>query len=71
MPERVRGRFECGHCGSIEIIVPEKPEDESIVTCASCGRGLATWRTIRPLIPDRAFQLDSDPAGKRIRLKEV
>ena len=71
MPERVRGRFECGHCGSTELIVPEKLEDEAIVACASCELGLATWRTIRGLIPDHAFQIDSDPTSKRIKLKTV
>lgn len=65
MPARAKGRFECGYCGSAEIVIPEDPHDLSLVTCGSCERELATWAAVRSRLHDRAIEV----SGKRERIK--
>jgi hypothetical protein len=36
-------RFACSPCGHDEIEIAVKPEDDSRVTCAKCGRDLCSY----------------------------
>ena len=71
MSESGRDRFECGECGSRDILIPENPGDKSIVRCGSCERELATWATARAHLHKLALRLDGRSRGERVRLTSV
>jgi hypothetical protein len=71
MPERARGKFACGYCGSPEIVIPANPTDAAIVSCGSCDKDLAIWGTLRVRLEGRALEVSATKAPERISLREL
>lgn len=47
MTDRVEASFTCPNCGPVSIRVEDEANDDSPVTCASCGVGFGKWGDIK------------------------
>jgi len=41
--------FLCRHCGGSSLRLPDHANEQSLVTCASCGVEIGTWGSLRKL----------------------
>ncbi len=57
--------FACDTCGSPAIMLPDAPEDASMIRCSGCGSRLGSWGEFkaraRQLIVDDPSHAHADP----------
>ena len=41
--------FLCRHCGGSSLQVPDDADEDSVVSCASCGAKIGTWGSLSSL----------------------
>jgi hypothetical protein len=49
-------KFECKKCGGKKIMLPDNPDDDSIVKCALCGLEFGRWGDIRKAARDKVSE---------------
>ncbi|MFT4076882.1 MAG: hypothetical protein QM647_15255 [Asticcacaulis sp.] len=54
MTDEIKASFTCPNCGPISIRVEDETNDDSAVTCASCGVRFGTWGEVKAKVTDAA-----------------